>query len=826
MGLAPGTRVGAYEVLAQIGAGGMGEVYRARDAKLNRDVALKILPEAFALDGDRIARFRREAQVLASLNHPNIAAIYGFEDSGQTHALVLELVEGPTLADRVAKGPIPLEETLAIAKQIAEALEAAHEQGIIHRDLKPANIKLRDDGTVKVLDFGLAKAMEPASAISPALTASPTITTPAMMTRVGMILGTAAYMSPEQAKGRPADKRSDVWAFGCVLYEMLTGKRAFEGEDVADALAAILRADPDWRPLELRAGSSVARIVRQCLKRDRNERLRDIGDANLQLQEAVESAVAAASGVPVAGKNQTTVWRVVAVATSVGFVVSILFLVLHLRGRVADPSPVRFTITTPIDVMVGNLGARLAVSPDGRMLAVVGTAASGSNETRIYVRRLDELTLQPLRGTEGAIGTPFWSPDSEEIAFLTGTQLKRVSVVNGGVQKISDTGGNYFAPFATGSWNAAGEIVFSSGGLTGLWHVPASGGKPTLVAAPQRETGQTRYVYPDFLDDTHFVFTAVYGSLKSELEVGTLDGTRITTLATDATHGVFVPPDRLAFWRNGVVFVQHFDTRRFTIDGQPVALADNVASAGFSRADIRTGFSFSRTDVFAYEPGRATAQSQLTWIDRSGRELGTVGPAGAFSTMQFSPDEQVVATGYNEDENGGTNIWTIDLRTKVPTRLTFGLDRDSNPAWSPDGRRIAFNSTRNGEKSLYDMAAAGGDEKLLVRSTPELGPLSVSDRSKDYLIFNKDLTRDLWVLPLDGTDRKPMLLVRPPSGRADQPNFSPDGHFVAYNSDESGRAEVFVVPFPPTTSENGMFRLVVVCSRAGVAMGEKSFTWL
>ncbi|HEX4567536.1 MAG TPA: protein kinase, partial [Vicinamibacterales bacterium] len=477
MALAPGTRVGSYEVIARIGAGGMGEVYRARDAKLNRDVALKILPDAFMLDGDRIARFRREAQVLASLSHANIAAIYGFEDSGSTHALVLELVDGPTLADRIAEGPVPVDEALPIAEQIAEALEAAHEQGIIHRDLKPANIKLRGDGTVKVLDFGLAKALEPASAINPALTASPTITSPAMMTGVGMLLGTAAYMSPEQAKGRPADKRSDVWAFGCVLYEMLTGKRAFAGDDVVDIFAAVLRTDPDWNAIPVGVGERTRALLRRCLERDRNRRVSDASVVRFVLAEPEPSAPAAATSPP-----PTPWWRrlvsMAALLVIAGGVIGTVFLSIK---RSPELPVTRFRITLPDGQQFAVRSVVVAVSPDGRRIAYAGRNGAASLEPRqvaqLYLRSLADADAHPIPGTNLDVMSPFFSPDGQWIGFYSfqDSTFKKVAVGGGAPVTICHAD----APFGV-TWD--GEwIVFADQGAKGILRVSQDGCEPHVL---------------------------------------------------------------------------------------------------------------------------------------------------------------------------------------------------------------------------------------------------------------------------------------------------------------------------------------------------------
>ena len=485
MALALGTRLGPYEILSAIGAGGMGEVYRARDTKLNRDVALKILPEAFTLDGDRIARFRREAQVLASLNHPNIAAIYGFEDSGNTHALVLELVEGPTLADRIAKGPIPLDEALPIAKQIAEALEAAHEQAIIHRDLKPANIKVRDDGTVKVLDFGLAKAMEPASAISPALTASPTITTPAQMTGVGMILGTAAYMSPEQAKGRPSDKRSDVWAFGCVLYEMLTGTHAFDGEDVSDTLATVLKGQPNWTNLPALVPSRIQLLLRRCLLKESSRRLQAIGEARIVIADVLsgEQDDISHSQSGSARSTDAVLWWPRATSVAVGALVAAALAGAGWWRFWPQATPVTVTrFFIPLaqgesHPAFSNTGRQvLAFSPDGTQIAY-------SADQRLYVRTMAELDARPIPGLDGSsnVVSPVFSPDGRSIVFWSSGDetLKRIGVTGGAPVTIASVGN----PVGM-SWSPDGILL---GQAKGIVRMSQNGGTPELVISTKND---------------------------------------------------------------------------------------------------------------------------------------------------------------------------------------------------------------------------------------------------------------------------------------------------------------------------------------------------
>jgi Tol biopolymer transport system component len=769
-------------VTAQIGVGGMGEVYRARDTKLNRDVALKILPDSFALDGDGIARFRREAQVLASLNHPNIAAIYGFEDSSSTHALVLELVDGPTLADRIAKGPIPLDEALPIGKQIVEALEAAHEQGIIHRDLKPANIKLRDDGTVKVLDFGLAKAMEPISAISPALTASPTITTPAMMTGVGMILGTAAYMSPEQAKGRPADKRSDVWAFGCVLYEMFTGTQAFDAEDVADTLAAILTRSPAWDALPPTVPPTVRRLLHRCLERDRRRRLADIADARLELDDvSTEPAVTISASEISRRKRRPWLGAAISLVVAAG-VGSAAWTIGRRTEMPSDQAPVfRAEIALPA-ALIGQAGARVAFSPDGRHLAFVAPDVGG--RAVLWVRPLDAATAQALAGTEGA-EAPFWSPDSRSIAFTAMGKLKRIGAAGGSVVPLTDAAVGF-----RGAWNNDGVILFTPSGLSGLFRVSASGGSPARVTTPGEPT--VRHVFPTFLPDgRHFVYySSTANGSSRQIRIGSLDGqeTKALPLPAAASSPSFAN-GRLLFVSGTTLFAQPLDTTRFELQGDAVPLAEDVETDTTGR--LGAAFSVSSNGAIVFQP-TTRRRTQLTWFDRQGRTLGTAGePARQRELVLSSHHVGEVAV------DRANAIWIVDLNTGVgrpltePTTATYAV-------WSPSDDRIVFASRRSGRMDLYEAHAAdpAGAERVLYADKLDKFPTSWSPDGR-YLLFQAvslDTGADVWVLPLTG-ERTPRPMIKTPANER-QARFSPDGHWVAYTSDESGRTQVNVAPFP------------------------------
>ena len=521
MALAPGSRLGAYEILSLIGSGGMGEVYRARDSRLNRDVAIKVLPADVAADHDRLARFEREAQVLASLNHPNIAQIHGVDDSSGTPALVMELVEGPTLADRIAKGPIPLDEALPIAKQIAEALEAAHEQGIIHRDLKPANIKVRGDGTVKVLDFGLAKAFDPVASTAGNATTSPTLSPHA--TKAGLILGTAAYMAPEQARGKAVDKRADIWAFGCVLYETLTSRRAFEGEDVSDTLAFILTKEPEWTPLPPETPTSVRRLLRRCLEKDRGRRLADIADARLDLEEGANQ-VTSAEATPVPRSARHAMLRGGCLGTIAGAaIVATLWLAgSAIRGRsVVEPAVFRSSILLP--GAIANFPGSLALSPDGRRVAFVASDTNGRSQ--LWIRALDGLAAQPLPDTAGAL-TPFWAADSRWLAFVQNGKLKKIEATGGPAVTLADPA----EPFGGGAWNRDDLILFSlpTGSLA---QIRAAGGTPTTLADAKSNPKARSYV-PSFLPDgRQFIFTQDGKSTdEPQAYIGSLDTTQVTPL--------------------------------------------------------------------------------------------------------------------------------------------------------------------------------------------------------------------------------------------------------------------------------------------------------
>ncbi|MBM3819221.1 MAG: hypothetical protein FJW14_09450 [Acidimicrobiia bacterium] len=787
MALAPGTRLGPYEISVQIGAGGMGEVYRATDTSLKRDVAIKVLPEAVAADAERLARFQREAEVLASLNHPQIAAIYGLERSDGTTALVMELVEGPTLADLIARGPMALDDALPIARQIAEALEAAHEQGIVHRDLKPANIKIRPDGTAKVLDFGLAKAVEPAAGgmRGVALSHSPTLTSPAMITGVGMLLGTAAYMAPEQAKGRAADKRSDIWAFGCVLYEMLTARRAFDGDDVGETLAAVIRAQPEWAGVP----AQVRTLLESCLEKDPRKRLRDIGDAWRLIEDHREA------GAPVR-RAATSSWAPWALA-AIALVMSVGVAVWSLTRPVPELRAVQFTVgPSPADTF-RYLFTGASVSPDGT--SVVFSAYSGRDRANLlYVRPIDSLVARPLPGTTNA-DSPFWSPDSSAIAFFSDGKLKRLDLAGGTAFTLADAPGGA----GGGTWSGQGVLLFAIRG--GLYTVPAAGGPPSLIVEDV-SSGQSRIqLFPQFLPDgDRFLYLSVANNdpKTTGLWVSSLSRPQDRRqLLTTPFKGVYAAgagsdPDRLLFVRDTTLMAQAFDPGSMALLGEPVpvatdlTVANNNRWASFWAADARV--------LMFRSGGSARDRARLVWMARDGRVLAEAGPEQVYSSLRISPDGGRVAVG-RRDPAGLDDQWVFDTARQTMSRFTFDAARETWPAWSPRGDQIAFSSNRSGTYQLYRKDASGlGTEQPITSG----GPSKVlSDWSPDgrYLLYSEiDLndSDDIWAWPLSG-DPKPMLVVQTPFADTSG-QFSPDGRWIAYQSAESGRLEVYVQAFPPS----------------------------
>ena len=778
----------------------MGQVYRATDTKLKRQVALKIVPPSLAADSDRLARFQREAEVLASLNHPNIAAIYGLEEADGIKALVLELVEGPTLADRIAQGPLPLDEALPIARQIAEALETAHELGIVHRDLKPANIKVRGDGTVKVLDFGLAKALSPdgASGSTGELSQSPTITSPAA-TRLGVILGTAAYMSPEQARGRPVDRRTDIWAFGCVLYEMLAGKRAFQGEDVTDTIAAVVKEQPDLTRVPVPA----RRLLESCLEKDPRKRLQAIGDMRLLMEEAAPRAVP-----PSRPRYGSATWVVAGVA-ALGAAVLAPIALIHFREVPPETSVIRATILPPDNTtfdFAQGLGLP-ALSPDGRRIVFGARTADGA--TPLWVRSLDALTAQPLAGTDGAT-FPFWSPDGQFIAFFADGRLKKIDASGGPALTLTD------APLGRGgSWSRDGVIVFEGAVGGSLLRVSSAGGASIPVT---RESGS----FPWFLPDgQHFLFqgpqTGVGGDFAA-IRVASLDGASTATIGTGSN--ALYAQGHVLFLREGTLMAQPFDAERLTTTGEAVPVAEQVA--GVLNSGRVGAFSVSETGLLVYREGDGASGAFLTWFDRSGKQGTAVGDAALLNEFRFSPNRQRIAVAVQD--RAGFDVWIYDVSRGPPTRLTFDAASDRNPVWSPDGASIVFASNRKGRFDLYRKTVDSvGAEELLYANDLDKRPTSWSADGK-WLLYDafdpNSNTRDLWALPLmaerPGTAPKPSLVLQT-TFTEDGAQFSPNGQWILYGSNESQRNEIYVTPFPPSPSGPSGKRQMSTAGVAGIS---------
>jgi Tol biopolymer transport system component len=683
MALTPGARVGPYEIIGSLGAGGMGEVYRARDAKLARDVAIKILPQIFTTDPDRLARFEREARVLASLNHPHIGAIYGLETFDGTPALVLELIDGDMLADRTATGPLPVADALTIATQIAEALEAAHDRGIVHRDLKPANIKITPAGIVKVLDFGLAKAVAGDDS-GPDLTHSPTVTMGG--TRDGVVLGTAAYMSPEQARGKAVDKRADIWAFGCVLFEMLTGRSAFAGETLSDTIAKILEREPDWRALAERAPPGVQRILRRCLEKDPKQRLRDVGEARIGLSRQDEEAPAR--------ENQPAAWtwkqRAAALTASAAVVAAALATGAWYGSRPSARSRaslIQFALPPP-------LGARfrvdfettfLALLPDGSQVALVARPADGSN--RIWLRPLSAIEARPLAGTEGA-SSAFWSPDGRSLAFFAGNQLKRIDLSGGSPVTICEVPENIDL---FGTWGLGGQILFASVEGTAIFSVSTNGGTPAAVVQPDRTQKQSRVHWPWFLPDgKRFLYLTRMQDGSGQITLGE-PGAPPRAILSAVSNPQWVDPDYLVFVREGTLLGQRVDLA----SGRPVGEAFSIAEpVNYFFSTARASFTTSRNGMLAYQSrGNLT---RMMWVDRAGTELDSLGPVGSYQRARISPDGKSVVFDRGEPRMGTGDMWVTDLARGVETRLTSDPGSEGGATWLPTSHAVIFQADRGG----------------------------------------------------------------------------------------------------------------------------------
>jgi Tol biopolymer transport system component len=776
----------------------MGEVYRARDTMLNRDVALKVLPELFATDPDRLARFTREAQVLASLNHPNIAAIYGIEAS----ALVMELVDGEDLSAIIARGAMPLTEALPVAKQIADALEAAHEQGIVHRDLKPANIKVRTDGTVKVLDFGLAKALGPDVGSAPDAMKSPTFTAHALLrqgygeagTQIGTILGTAAYMAPEQARGKVIDRRADIWAFGVVLYEMLTGHRAFEGEDVSITLANVLKEDPDWRALPADLPASVTRLLRRCLEKDSKRRLSAIGDARLELDEREPTAAAASASAGARAQRRSIFSWVWPAAAGVVLTGAAAAAVWPSAPASTIAGVARLSILPPPGELVYPDSTGVAISPDGTMVAfVVGSVAR--SETELWVRSLGSMSARRFEGTESAT-LPFWSPDSRRIGFFTNSKLKVVAASGGRAETLCDAPGGRGA-----TWGRSNVIVFAPDAGGPLYRISANGGTPERVTTIDPARKEFGHRFPAFLPDgEHFLYAALPGKNgRFDIFAGSLNDSSRAPVGSLEAAPVFADPGWLLYARQGVLAAVPFDARALKITGDPVLLGDEPSSILDPATSFTAGrsVSVSASGSFAYYSS-PSINTIATWYDASGVPTGALNvPPAHYESVSISPDgtRGVLVRSTSPSES---DLWLVDLARGGVSPLSFGRGRNDTPVWSPDGARVVWAADRDGSQDLFvKNVNDAAPEQLLFRSdVPFKGPAAWSPDGKWITMtqLDQDTSQNVWLLDASGA-KAPTILVRGPV-RDDGGPISPDGRWMAYRADDSGRFEIYTQSFP------------------------------
>jgi eukaryotic-like serine/threonine-protein kinase len=783
MTLSAGTRLGPYEIVSPIGAGGMGEVYKARDTRLDRDVAVKVLSAHLSTNEELRQRFEREAKTISKFSHPHICALYDVGREGDTDYLVMEYLEGESLADRLGKGPLPTEQILRYGIEIADALDKAHRQGIVHRDLKPGNVMLTKSG-VKLLDFGLAKPLATAGArpVSGASVMATEAQVSQPLTERGTVLGTFQYMAPEQLEGGEADSRSDIFAFGAVLYEMATGRKAFTGKSQASLIGSILRDEPpaisEVAPM---VPPALNRVVRTCLAKDPEDRFQTAHDAKLQLQWIAEGGSQAGLPAPVVArrKNREKLAWIVAAA---GILVAALATFGWMRRAPKPPRVVRFEIATPPEIVTLDAPR---ISPDGRYLAFDATDTTG--KTQVWLRGLDALAAHPLAGSEGA-GRAFWSPDSKFLAFFAEGKLKKIDIVGGPPQKICDA-----ASGSDGTWSPEGVILFDGRGSDPIQRVSAAGGAPVPEVKPDPAQKIAQAGWPEFLPDgRHYLFMAISPKAEDSVyRIGSLDSKESRVLASAQTQITYAPPGYLLFVRDRTLMAQPFDAKSRKTTGEPVPLAEKIGTDAVGLAR----FSVSREGTLAYRTGEAG--SRLVWVDRNGKELETVGDPGEVRNPALSPSGDRVAFSLDDPRGGTTDIWVRDLGRGTNTRLTFGEGDKLAPVWSPDGKRIAYRLSRSGPSDLIEKAADGtGAERVLLKGATVTIP---SDWSRDgryiaYMETGKDSSFDMWVLPTSG-EGKPILLLQTPFNEGNSV-FSPDGRFIAYVSNESGRNEIYVRSFP------------------------------
>ena len=782
--LTPGTKLGPYEVVSPLGAGGMGEVYRARDTRLGRDVAIKVLPANLSSDALRRERFEREARAISALNHQHICTLYDVGRSGDTDFLVMELVEGQTLASRIEKGAMPADQVLRLGSEIADALDKAHRLGITHRDLKPGNIMLTKTG-VKLLDFGLAKIAAPAADDAP-LNAETMLTTklpggPAKpLTEQGSIVGTFQYMAPEQLEGEEADARSDIFSFGAVLYEMATGKKAFDGKTRASVIAAVLAAEPaPISTLQPLTPPALERLIKICLAKDPDERFQSAHDLSLQLKWISEAGSQAGVAAPIVAHRRSRerfAWTLAAIAGAALLLAAVLAFV-YVRPYFNQPKPnvARFLVSLPENVFI----YQISPSPDGRFLALVGVTKEGVRQ--LWMRPIDAVAAQPMAGTEDAY-TFFWSPDSRYLAYSDATGLKKVAVSGGTPQRLCDQAG-----IGTGSWSPDGVILLGTYAAGPILKVSADGGQPSPVTTLDRSLAETRHAGPFFLPDgRHFLYLSVRNATGPQawICIGSLDSNQTKCLENADSTVRYAPPGYLLYERGNALVAQGFDLRGLVTTGDPVPIADSVGS-----------FSVSDSGILSYTAAATADEYQLQWFDRNGKILSTVGQPGLYSAPAISPDGNRLAVGVLDPHVNSRDLWLFDLKRNTSSRLTFDPTDESNPAWSHDDSQIVFTSTQTGNRDIYEKAASGlGTSQLVFASKDQ--QKSVDDWSPDdrYVVYDTTSPGSLWILPLFG-DRKPFLFVQGAT-EAREARFSPNGRYIAYSSNESGNYEVYVQSFP------------------------------
>ena len=788
MSITSGARLGPYEIIAPLGAGAMGEVWRARDTKLDREVALKFLPSSFSEDPERLARFEREAKVLASLNHTGIAGIYGLHEHGRHRFLAMELVQGEDLAERLKKGTVPYSEAVDLARQIAEALEAAHEQGIVHRDLKPANIRITPDGKAKVLDFGLAKALETAAALGPGRdsAASPTITS--LGTVVGVILGTAAYMSPEQARGKSVDKRADIFAFGCVLYEMLTGKLAFDGETISDTMAAVLTREPDWNAVPATTSQRLTALLKRCLRKDPKERLRDIGDARVELSEIAGGVAAVETGAAVSARPRRRVWPIAVIATVAG--VLLTAAVLQRPTQAPAPATLRVMVQAPDKQILSVQTPDFTMSPDGSTLAFI--ASDESSVAHIWLRSLGSEQTRMVAGTDGA-SFPFWSPDGRHLGFCADRKLKRVGIDGEGLQVLCNA-----ASLRGAAWGARDAIVFAPSADGPIMLVTATGGEPKAVTTLDKANGETGHRLPSFLPDgRRFLYVALPERTDGyPTRVGSLDGELGPTVVTAKSVAIYSRPGYLVYLNQNSVFARPFDAGALQASGTPRPIADlDVNTGGYAAA---APFTVAGDGTIVQRVATLVTE-RMEILDRQGKSLGKLPvPEGDFLGRALSPDGRQLVMQYRKPGDTVAPLYMLDLGRGIFSRFTFDSESDQTPAWTPDGRRVIWGSDRPGGRNFYWKRADGsGGEELLADVPGPFNDVSVvtqDGRSLVYTSLSGDTGEDLWIVDLDGKhEARPLLKTKANEMDA---AVSPDGRWIVYRSDESGEFELYAQSFP------------------------------